>query len=139
MINNRLSHKFVDEIAKIYYVDANVILSTVHGFKGLEWSYVIIADVERWLFPSYQVCNNCPNKFTKNEYQCRLPSSYNNEWLNDMLDELSVFYVAVTRARIQVYISASIIRYNSFGELKESKFLCLGKLPGIKLVKAIFD
>ena len=32
------------------YVDSAVILSTVHGAKGLEWDYVILGDMERWLF-----------------------------------------------------------------------------------------
>jgi len=45
------------------YVDSQVILSTVHGAKGLEWDYVILADVERWVFPSYYVCNACPGKY----------------------------------------------------------------------------
>lgn len=121
------------------YVDANVILSTVHGSKGLEWNYVIIADVERWIFPSFQVCNNCSNKFIKDGYKCSLPSWFSEKWLNSMLDELSVFYVAVTRARIQVYLSASLTRYNTCGDLKNSKVSCFGELPGIKLVKAKFD
>lgn len=29
------------------YVDSRVVLSTVHGAKGLEWDYVIVCDVER--------------------------------------------------------------------------------------------
>ena len=33
------------------YVESQVILSTVHGAKGLEWDYVILGDIERWVFP----------------------------------------------------------------------------------------
>lgn len=47
------------------YVDANVILSTVHGLEGLEWNYVIIADVEQWIFPGYPVCSKCPNRYVR--------------------------------------------------------------------------
>ncbi len=41
------------------YVDSAVILSTVHGAKGLEWDYVILGDMERWLFRGYHICNGC--------------------------------------------------------------------------------
>lgn len=121
------------------YVAANVILSTIHGAKGLEWDYVIIADVEEWIFPGYQICKDCPNKFDRSEYQCDLPSQISEKFSNDLLDELSVFYVAVTRARKQVYIAASLNRYNSSGNLKKSKLSCFSSLPGIELVKINFQ
>ena len=41
----------------IEYVDSQVILSTIHGAKGLEWDYVILPDVEQWVFTF--VCYNC--------------------------------------------------------------------------------
>lgn len=45
------------------YVDSQVILSTVHGAKGLEWDYVIFGDVKRWVFPGRYTCNSCANRF----------------------------------------------------------------------------
>lgn len=122
------------------YIDADVILSTVHGSKGLEWSYVVIADIEQWLFPGYPVCSLCPNKYLKDVNYCSLPVvSSGTELASEFLDELSVFYVAVTRARKQIYLSASLTRYNSNDELKNSRLSCLAKQPGIRLVKLSID
>lgn len=33
----------------IEFIDANVIFSTIHGAKGLEWDYVILPDMEAFL------------------------------------------------------------------------------------------
>lgn len=121
------------------YVKANVILSTIHGSKGLEWNYVIIADIEQWVFPGYPTCSKCENKYLREGNYCPMPATISGELLDEMLDELSVFYVAVTRARKQVYLSASLTRYNSNEEKKNSRLSCFGKLPGIKLVKLSID
>ena len=102
------------------YVKADVILSTIHGAKGLEWDYVFIMDIERWIFPGYPICKDCDSKWNKGCY-CTLPQRLNDSILNNLLDELSVFYVAVTRARKQVYLSASGTRYNNDLQKKGSK------------------
>jgi len=82
------------------YVDSQVILSTVHGAKGLEWDYVVLADVERWVFPGYYTCNDCPNKFASTtNCCCSLPIPLSSGFRDIALDELSVFYVGITRAR----------------------------------------
>ena len=47
----------------------------------------------------------------------------------------AIGYVGVTRARKQVYVSASGIRYNNDGA-KSSVFSCLVNINGIKLVDA---
>lgn len=129
------------------YVDAQVILSTVHGAKGLEWDYVILADLERWVFPSY-ICGDCPNKFTPaiqrrcqvpNPHPptyCQLPNPLPAAFREAMLDELSVFYVGITRARKQVYVSASAKRYNAQGDEKQSSFSCLSMIDGVTTVNA---
>lgn len=118
------------------YVDAQVILSTVHGAKGLEWDYVFLADLERWIFPSF-VCNECPNKYaTAIKCRCQLPSSIPADFQEKALDEFSVFYVGVTRARKQVFISASATRYNANGEEKQSNFSCFSSINGVSLINA---
>ena len=82
------------------YVDSQVILSTVHGAKGLEWDYVVLADVEQWVFPGYYTCKECPNKFASTtNYRCSLPIPLPADFRDIALDELSVFYVGVTRAQ----------------------------------------
>lgn len=118
------------------YVDANVVLSTVHGAKGLEWDYVVISDLEPWLFPSFSCCQLCGNKYIKEGAKCSFPEKFDDGFIANMVDELSVFYVAVTRARKQVYVSASASRLNNDNQIKNSKYSCYISVPGIKLVKA---
>ena len=114
------------------YVDADIVLSTVHGAKGLEWPYVFLADFERWGLPGYFTCKECINRFSK-PVKCACPLPSNEEMrVNEMLDELSVFYVAVTRARKQVYVSASAKR----GTGKEGCLSCFSHIPGITIVNA---
>lgn len=117
------------------YVDSNIILSTVHGAKGLEWDYVFIADLERWIFPGYFICSGCTERFSKlSACKCKLPkqTDYSREFTESIIDELSVFYVAVTRARKQVYVSASAKKANS----KDSAFSCFVTLDGIQIINA---
>ena len=115
------------------YVDSSVILSTVHGAKGLEWDYVFIVDLEIWGMPGYFICKDCGNRFDNTTTaKCNFPNISNAEFREKLLDELSVFYVATTRARKQVYVSASQKRANG----KSGKYSCFAALPGIKLVDA---
>lgn len=119
------------------YIDSSIILTTIHGAKGLEWSYVFLPDLERWVFPGGFVCKNCNNKFNDCvKHKCKLPDNMDISFNNIMLDELSVFYVGVTRARKQVFVSASSERLNQNGEIKHSDFSCLSNLNGVKLENA---
>ncbi len=119
------------------YVDSQVILSTIHGAKGLEWDYVVLADVERWVFPGYYTCNECPNKIAPTtNCCCSLQIPLSSGFRDIALDELSVFYVGITRARKQVFVSASSKRIDYFGSEKSSVFSCLVTINGVKLVKA---
>ena len=114
------------------YVDAQIILSTIHGAKGLEWSYVFLPDFERWGLPSYFTCKDCINRYSAlTKAACPLPSAEAMN-ISSMLDELSVLYVAVTRARKQVYVSASAKRANG----KDGCLSCMSHLPGIFVVNA---
>ena len=119
------------------YIDTNIILSTVHGAKGLEWTYVFLPDLERWIFPGYPVCINCNNKNSVcYKHKCSLPYDLNPSFERKMIDELSVFYVGITRARKQVFVSASANRLNYSGKPIASSFSCLASLNGIKLENA---
>jgi len=119
------------------YVDSQVILSTVHGAKGLECDYVIIGDVERWVFPGYYTCNDCPSRFAQsNNCRCSLPNHLADSFKETALNELSVFYVAITRARKQVFVSASAKRLDYNGNEKASVFSCMAGIGGVQLVKA---
>lgn len=85
----------------IEFINTNIIISTVHAAKGLEWDFVILPDMEQDSFPNYYgLCGNC-----KCKTECKLVITKDNE--TKFLEELSVFYVAVTRARKQVLFSSS--------------------------------
>ncbi len=110
----------------IEFVGTNIIFSTVHAAKGMEWDFVILPDMEQDLFPNYQqICRNCIFKT-----DCKIIVSENNE--KDFLEELSVFYVAVTRAKRQVYFFASSEQLVRYGK-PEKNLSCFIKLPGIKI------
>lgn len=114
------------------YVKTNLILATVHGAKGLEWDCVFVADLERFLFPAF-TCYGCPSAFSDmTNAKCMQPNEFSEDKLDQVLDELSVFYVAVTRARKQVFVSASKKRANG----KDSAYSCFSSIDGIKLVNA---
>ena len=69
-------------------------------------------------------------------HKCKLPDKINDDFNNAGLDELSVFYVGVTRAKKQVFVSASKKRIKNSGDLTPSDFSCFVNLSGIKLVNA---
>jgi len=114
------------------YVDKNVILSTVHGAKGLEWDYVILPDMEQYVFPNFfSLCGPCNFNHNRiNNGFCRLV--YNKKIDRQFLEELSVFYVSVTRAKKDVYFSSSEKRIHFSGEERNTFVSCLLSLPGIE-------
>ncbi|HBQ28921.1 MAG TPA: ATP-dependent helicase [Desulfotomaculum sp.] len=114
------------------YVDKNVILSTVHGAKGLEWDYVIMPDMEQYGFPNYySLCGSCNYKHNRirNGF-CQLV--YDKKIERQFLEELSVFYVAVTRARKDIFFSSSNRRIHYSGAERDTYVSCLLSLPGIE-------
>lgn len=118
------------------YIESRVIITTVHSAKGLEWDYVYIPDLERWMFPSWALCGECENKFsTMVNCRCQLFDFHSSTLEKKFLEELSVFYVAITRARKNVIVSASSNRLNNNGDVKNSGFSCFANLKGIRLVQ----
>lgn len=112
----------------VEFVDTNIVFSTIHGAKGLEWDFVFIPDMEQDLFPSRQgLCQNCMCK-----KDCRIVVSKSIE--RKFLEELSVFYVAITRAKRQVYFSASSEQLSKYGN-SQKNLSCFMKLPGIEIKK----
>lgn len=107
------------------YVDQNVIISTIHGAKGLEWDYVLMPDMEQYSIPNWHgLCGACNHKSN-----CDLTVNSGNEKI--FLEELSVFYVGVTRARKQIFFSASKNRFKANGTTQRANLSCMLKLPGI--------
>ncbi len=111
------------------YLDENIIVTTVHSAKGLEWDYVIMPDMERNSFPNYMsLCFSCSELSNNSTCKaCCLDDKTKS--LDKYIEVLSLFYVAVTRARKQVFFSASLEALNR----NITKYSCLLSLPGIKL------
>lgn len=107
------------------FVDAAIIITTVHAAKGLEWDFVILPDMEQESFPNYNG-NLCARGACIYKRNCVLSVTAKNE--KDFLEELSVFYVAVTRARKEISFFAS--RSDARGFRKNLS--CFAGLPGIK-------
>lgn len=113
----------------IEFVKANITISTVHAAKGLEWDFVLIPDMEQSQFPSYfGLCSKCTGISGCNLHvDSRIEQAF--------LEELSVFYVAVTRARKQVRFSASRCRLDRHGNFRPCGLSCFLRLPGIVTIK----
>lgn len=105
------------------YLDAKIIISTVHAAKGLEWSHVILPDMEQDSFPSY--IGSCKYCICKRD--CNIIINGLNE--KAYLEELSVFYVAVTRARKEIYFTASKKQDRGFSK----NISCFMRLPGLNI------
>lgn len=114
------------------YIENSVILSTIHGAKGLEWDYVILPDMEQYVFPNYSsLCGSCNPRYNniQNGF-CQL--IYDKKIERKFLEELSVFYVSVTRAKKNVYFSSSKKRIHRSGIEKDTYVSCLLSLPGLE-------
>lgn len=113
------------------YVNADVVLMTMHSSKGLQWDYVLIPELMQWVVPLWTTCKSCSIKQRANEitgnccYRADdiVPEGYD--------DELCLFYVAVTRARRSVVFLATSNRINSSGESKNGYLSCFVTLKGI--------
>jgi len=82
-------------------VKEDIQVLTIHSSKGLEWDEVFLMDMEEGKLPSWRgMCFDCDYKSN-----CKIELNENNEIV--FIEQLSVFYVGVTRARERVNISAS--------------------------------
>lgn len=108
------------------HLNVHVVLATVHAAKGLEWDSVIMADMERDSFPSYPgACGECRNRRECGNGPATNPQKF--------MDELSVFYVGVTRARKTLEFSASTTRTDKYNRVHESSVTCFLHQPGISI------
>ncbi len=109
---NEAYEYFIDEVALRSDQDDNrdieltVKLMTIHSAKGLEFDYVFIAGLEEDLFPHIDIGNR-------------------KKTLEEEEEERRLFYVAVTRAKIKLFLCYSEMR-TIYGEKKvniPSRFL----------------
>ena len=109
------------------YLDEKVVLTTIHSAKGLEWDYVILPQMNQGIFPSRNhMCKKCHNL---NSFKLDNDSCTNllvPEMKTLFKEELSVFYVALTRAKKNVFFTV-----NTGTNRYPKKENCFINLPGI--------
>lgn len=121
-LNNRALKQHLDLIR-----DSQVVFSTIHGAKGLEWDYVFLPDLEKFALTPFLCGSDDCRKFG-----CSLDwTERSAEFEAAFLDELSVFYVAITRAKKNVFFSYSAKSISKKGPEYQTKSSCLVNLPGI--------
>ena len=85
-----------------------VTLSSVHQAKGLEWKVVFVIWMTDGMFPS----------------------SRSLESDDAIEEERRLFYVAVTRARDELYLTYPLLRLNAgYGEMMQRPSRFLGEIP----------
>lgn len=102
-------------------IDEKIIVATIHSFKGLETDVAFIVDLEENVFHFWLECKECINS-----RDCHGFGGDDKKFL----EELSVFYVAVTRARKQLFLTFSQTQITKIGE-KKCNSSCFLKLNGI--------
>jgi len=70
--------------------DESLVLSTIHQAKGLEWKYVFVIGLVEGQFPHYKIYDNP----------------------EEIEEERRLFYVAVTRAKEELYLTYPIISFS---------------------------
>lgn len=128
LANNSLKHM-------IEFIEDKVIVTTIHSAKGLEWDYVIIPKVISGQFPSYNgVCNKCKDCKNCVEGYNYCKNLLGSDCQKDFKDEVNVFYVGITRARKNVFVTSNT-DLNRHGYTQKTS--CLINLDGIN--KLDFD
>lgn len=104
--------------------NSRVFLATSFAAKGLEWDYVILPDMQKFTFPTKGICNSCSScgkGWGKRSLQFE----------KKFLEELSVFYVATTRAKRDIFFLSSNSVIHNDGTTAQSCLSCLVQLPGL--------
>lgn len=111
--------------------DELITLTTIHGSKGLEWDCVYLPEMTSYIFPSSRsICSDCGRYGGNTLYEKTCEFNFLSQFNTRFEEELSLFYVAVTRAKEDVYLFANMDR-NRFGHAKRAS--CLVRLPNLKL------
>jgi DNA helicase II / ATP-dependent DNA helicase PcrA len=118
----------------MYVNDSQVTLSTIHGSKGLEWDYVILPDMEKFSFPTYQgLCRVCGSSLDCKPDWAQVFQDENSNFYKFFKEEINVFYVGGTRARKATIFTFSDEGISSKGEKRNNLPSCFLKLVGFQL------
>lgn len=114
-------------------IEENLIISTVHGAKGLEWDYVIIANFEQQEFPNYFEVKSISSF---NEFGKIIITDQNEKAVKELLNK---FYVAFSRAKKGFLLAYSDYHWEGgrYPYLTHAHISCLAK-QSLLNVKEIF-
>lgn len=120
--NNGLKHM-------MEFIEESVVLTTIHSAKGLEWEYVIIPKMNAHAFPASRfVCQPCKNEGSCNNGFDYCEFQYKEAMEKSFKEEISIFYVALTRAKKDVFMTVNT-GLNQWNHHKQTN--CLLNLDGI--------
>lgn len=130
LLNRSLKHN-------IQFIDESIIISTIHGAKGLEWENVILVGLNDYSFPSYKgLCENCYNYRKHENGYCYImynKAQTDKYFIKKFIEELSVFYVGATRCRKKLTLVANKKRKNSRNEICDAYMSCLLTIKGLNV------
>lgn len=111
------------------YLDEKIVLTTIHSAKGLEWDYVIIPQMNASIFPSWKhVCKKCHEVHGCYDGIDYCINTFIPDMERNLKEELSIYYVALTRARKDVFVTVNT-GLNKYGYPKKTN--CLINLQGL--------
>lgn len=115
------------------YLDADILMMTVHSAKGLDLDAVFIPGATRFDWPGV-ICSRCESAgmCLRSARGCRIVDAKNMP--DGLIEEMGLLYVGVTHARKAVYVSASMQRRTKYGNHHVACPSCLAFLPGIEPV-----
>lgn len=115
------------------YLDVAISVMTIHSAKGLEWTNVFLPGLTCFDWPN-RICSTCRNAgmCSCSKQRCRINDI--NRVPNELIEEIGLLYVGITRARNSVYASASMNRMTKYGNYQAACPSCLVSLPGITAI-----
>lgn len=120
--NNGLKHM-------MEFIEESVVLTTIHSAKGLEWEYVILPKLNAHAFPpSKYVCKPCQSEGSCNRGYDYCEFQFKAKMEKTFKEEISIFYVAITRAKKDVFMTVNT-GVNQWNYHKQTN--CILNLAGI--------
>lgn len=116
-------------------IDEQIVVTTIHGSKGLEWDYIYIPQITQGQFPVYfdnSLCKMCKERKSGIQENNFCKFTFPNDLKSKFKEELSLFYVAITRAKKDAYLFANFEK-NEWGYTKKRS--CLTTLPNLDIVR----
>lgn len=112
-------------------IDEDIVLTTIHGSKGLEWDYIYIPEVTESEFPFYHaLCKQCKNSGSGIKYDYCCEFTFPKHLKSKFEEQLSLFYVGITRAKKDVFLFANVDNNHNGFTKKRS---CLTALPNLTI------